>query len=134
MPIFPADSLNFLLGLTNIKYAAFLVILILGSIPRYVIVTSLGENLLAGITIKSAITMGAAVIFILIAIFRERIKLILFKELKEIEREVEKEVRKDVEKAEKEVKIVEKAATKEVKFLESEFGKEIKNNKRKRRN
>lgn len=134
LPIFPADSLNFLLGLTNIKYAAFLVILILGSIPRYVIVTSLGENLLAGITIKSAITVGAAVIFILIALFRERIKLILFKELKEIEREVEKEVRKDVEKAEKEVKIVEKAATKEVKFLESEFEKEIKNNKRKRRN
>lgn len=122
LPIFPADSLNFLLGLTNIRYAAFLVILILGSIPRYVIVASLGENLWMGITLKSAIILGAAAIFILIALFRERIKLILFKELKEIEKEVEKEV-----------KITEKAAKKEVKFLESEFGKEVKNSKRKQR-
>ncbi len=112
LPIFPADSLNFLLGLTNIKYAAFLVILILGSIPRYVIVASLGENLLAGITITSTITLGAAVIFILIALFREHLKLILFKELKEIEREVEKEI-----------KLTKKAAKKEIKFLESELGK-----------
>lgn len=123
LPIFPADSLNFLLGLTNIRYAAFLGILILGSIPRTLITVSLGENLLAGITLKSILTISAAAIFILIALFRKRIKLILFKELKEIEKEVEKDV-----------KITEKAAKKEVKFLESEFEKEIKNNKRKQRN
>ncbi len=92
IPIFPADSVNFILGISTIRYHQFLLAVILGSIPRYVIVTALGQELLTGFTIKTIIVPILAAIFVLIALFRERIKRVVFKELRFIEHEVEKEV------------------------------------------
>lgn len=92
IPIFPADSVNFILGISTIRYHQFLLAVILGSIPRYVIVTALGQELLTGFTIKTIIVPILAAVFVLIALFRERIKRVVFKELRFIEHEVEKEV------------------------------------------
>ena len=92
IPIFPADSVNFILGISTIRYHQFLLAVILGSIPRYVIVTALGQELLTGFTIKTIIVPIVAVVFVFIALFRERIKKVVFKELRFIEHEVEKEV------------------------------------------
>jgi len=87
IPLFPSDTINLILGLTRMKYLTFLFLVIIGHIPRYLIVNSLGEDLYAGFTIKTLIMIIAAIIFVLIAAFRERIKKIIFKELRELEDE-----------------------------------------------
>ena len=89
IPLFPSDTINLILGLTRMKYLAFLFLVIIGHIPRYLIVNSLGEDLYTGFTIKTLIMIIAGIIFVLIAAFRERIKKIIFKELRELEDEVE---------------------------------------------
>lgn len=106
VPVFPSDSINFILGLSRIKYHAFLLIVIVGSLPRYVLINALGQELYTGLTLKTIIIPILTVIYLLIAIFREKIKKILFKELKELEKEakvLEKDIEEDVEWAEEEV-------------------------------
>ncbi|MEK6900595.1 MAG: hypothetical protein AABX05_05710, partial [Nanoarchaeota archaeon] len=89
-PIFPSDATDFLLALTNIRFSQFLWIIIIGCIPRYLLVNSLGEDLHRGITWTSAIMIFVIIILIVIALERERIKYLMFKELKEVEKEVQK--------------------------------------------
>lgn len=106
IPVFPSDSINFILGLSKIRYHTFLLVVILGSIPRYVLINALGQELYTGFTIKTVIIPILTAIYLLIAIFREKIKRILFKELRELEREakvLEKDVEKEVEWVEEEV-------------------------------
>ncbi len=98
IPVFPSDALNFLLGMTKIRYHTFLLIAVLGSIPRYLIVNSLGDDLHIGFTSKTVFTLIFAITFVIITVFRERIKKIVFKELHTLE---------------KEAKVLEKEAVKE---------------------
>ncbi len=95
VPIFPSDCVSALLGLTKIRYRMFLLLVIAGHIPRFLIVNSLGEDLHLGFTFKTAIVLILTLALILIAVFREQIKKFLFKELKVLEKEV-KIVEKDV--------------------------------------
>lgn len=90
VPIFPSDSVSFLMGLTKISYHRFLAIVIIGHIPRLLMINYIGEDLYLGITWKTAILLAISGLLGLIALFREPIKRFLFKELKELEGEVEK--------------------------------------------
>ncbi len=99
IPVFPSDSINFMLGLSKIRYHTFLLIVAIGSLPRYVLINALGQELYTGFTWKTIIIPILVMLYLLIAIFREKIKKIVFKELRELEEEVEK----DVEWAEEEV-------------------------------
>ena len=95
LPLFPSDSVSMILGLTTISFPTFLSVLIMGHIPRYLIINSLGQDLHAGFTLQTFIILAIAIVFLLITIFREPIKKFLFKELKEVEHEVikvEKEI------------------------------------------
>lgn len=106
LPVFPSDSINFILGLSKIRYHAFLLVVIVGSIPRYVLINALGQELYTGLTIKTIIIPILTVIYLIIAIFREKIKRILFKELRELEREakvIEKDIEEDLEWVEEEM-------------------------------
>ncbi len=91
LPIFPSDALNLMLGMSKIRYHTFLLIVALGTLPRYLIVTALGEDLHAGFSLRTGIILALAVIFVLIAVFRKAIEHFLFKELRYVEHEVEKE-------------------------------------------
>ena len=92
IPVFPSDSINFILGLSRIRYHTFLLVVIIGSIPRYVLITALGQELLTGFTLKTIIVPILTAIYLLIAVFREKIKKIIFKELRFAEHEMEKEL------------------------------------------
>lgn len=111
VPIFPSDCVSAILGLTKIKYKTFIFIVLLGHIPRFLIVNYLGENLFAGFTWKTAAILAGGVIFIIIAAFRENLKQFFFKELKELKKEtknIEKEAKRIEEKVEKKAGIIEK--------------------------
>ena len=88
IPLFPSDAVAMLLGLTRIKYSTFLFIVIIGHIPRYLILNSLGEDILLGFSIKTVIMMLAGLVFVLIAAYREKLKKLFFKELREVEKEM----------------------------------------------
>lgn len=87
VPIFPDDSLNFILGLTKMKYHTFLFLSTVGLIPRYLILTSFGHDLYYGFTLKSVIVIAIIVVFSLMVIFRNKVKKLFFRELKEIEKD-----------------------------------------------
>ncbi len=113
IPVFPSDCVSLILGLSKIKYRTFLMIVILGHIPRFLIINSLGEDLFIGITWKTILILLSATLLIVIAIFREKLKKFLFKELKELEHEakitekvLEKELKKDIKIIEKKAKII----------------------------
>lgn len=89
IPLFPSDILNLLLGITKMKYRTFITLVLIGHIPRYLIINSLGDDLFAGFSIKTLIFLIAGAVFILIAIFREKIKRALFKEMNELEHELD---------------------------------------------
>ena len=88
VPIFPSDCVSLFLGFTKMKYKTFLLLVIIGHIPRFLIINSLGEDLLSGFSWTTAIAILAALVLILIAIFRERMKMIFFKDLKELEKTI----------------------------------------------
>lgn len=94
LPIFPSDCVSAILGLTRMSYRHFLLIAIIGHIPRVLLINSLGQNLYAGFNTNTLIILGISLIFVLIALFREKLKKFFFKELKEIEKEVEEEIKK----------------------------------------
>lgn len=88
VPIFPSDCVSLILGLTKMKYSTFILLVFIGHIPRFLIINSLGEDLYLGFTLKTALILLGATIFILIAVFRENIKKFAFKELHELENKV----------------------------------------------
>ncbi|HLC70869.1 MAG TPA: TVP38/TMEM64 family protein, partial [Candidatus Nanoarchaeia archaeon] len=120
IPVFPSDSINFMLGLSKIRYHTFLLVVIIGSLPRYVLITSFGQELLTGFTWKTIIVPILVAVYLLTAIFREKIKRVIFKELRELE---------------KEAKVIEKDVEKDVKWVEEEVGmkKKIKKEKSSKR-
>lgn len=107
IPLFPADSVYFLLGLSTIRYHAFLALIILGNIPRYLIINGIGSDLYGGFTARSLVLLLLASIFTLIAILREKVKRFIFHEIKEFEQEA---------------KLVEEVVEEEVKLMEEKVG------------
>src|SRR3989338_4769078 len=85
VPLFPTDAVHLILGLTKIRYVTFLGILIVGHIPRFFIMNTLGNDLHAGFTLRTAFILVGAFVFVFVAIFRKQIKHILFKELRFVE-------------------------------------------------
>ena len=130
LPVFPSDALNIVLGLTKIRYGTFVLLVILGTIPRYVLVSSLGGDLYAGFSWHSIIVLLFSTIFLLIAIFREKVKRMVFKELKELEQDVEHEVVKVEEEVEEEIRKIENKPREDV---EKEVKKIKRKSERKRR-
>src|SRR3989338_5638058 len=88
IPIFPTDAVSLFLGLTNLKYKLFFFLVLLGHIPRLLIIILLGSDLYTGFSMRTLIVLVTATIFILIAIFREKIKKIFFAELRVFQKEV----------------------------------------------
>lgn len=82
LPIFPSDCVSAALGLTRIKYWTFFLVVALGHIPRFLIINSIGEDLLTGFTLKTAVIIAVAAVLLIIAVFRENLKKFFFEELK----------------------------------------------------
>jgi|TARA_Y100000310_G_scaffold234443_1_gene237393 uncharacterized membrane protein YdjX (TVP38/TMEM64 family) len=88
LPIFPTDAVSLFLGLTNMKYKLFFFLVLLGHIPRLLIIILLGSDLYTGFSMRTLIVLVAAIIFVLITIFREKIMRIFFAELRIFQKEV----------------------------------------------
>lgn len=72
VPLFPSDALTLVLGLTNLKFRTFLLLLVLGHIPRYLIINSFGEDLLAGFNLKTILALLLGILIILLIFFLRR--------------------------------------------------------------
>jgi uncharacterized membrane protein YdjX (TVP38/TMEM64 family) len=94
LPIFPSDCVSLILGLTKVRYRDFVLILILGHIPRFLILNSLGENFLSGFSWQTVIILVLALLLVLIALFKKILKKFFFKELHELENELKKDIKK----------------------------------------
>ncbi len=120
VPVFPADIVGLLMGLTKIRFHTFLAVVIVGSIPRSYVLNALGSDLYAGITAKT-IWLGVLVlIFVVMAIFREQLKRLMFRELRELEHEakmIEKEVEREMGMKETEAGVAKKRKTKKRKKI-----------------
>ncbi len=92
IPIFPDDAVMMLLGLTPIRYPVFLLTAFIAHIPRLLLINSIGSDLYHGFTKMTYILLAISLLMALVAIFREKIKRFMFKELRELERDVEREV------------------------------------------
>ncbi len=130
IPVFPSDCVSAILGLTRIKYKTFIFVIMLGHIPRFLIINSLGEDLFTGFkTWRTLIVLLIAAAFLIIAIFREKLKKVFFKELKELEIDAEKaeqeiagEMKIIGKKAERVEKKAKREAVKETEFIEEKIG------------
>ena len=85
IPVFPADVVCLLLGLTHMRFRTLFALLCIGSIPRAILVTALGTELAAGFSWRMGVLFAICGVGVIIALFRERIKHFLFKELHEVE-------------------------------------------------
>ncbi len=121
IPVFPSDALSMFLGITEMKFHVFFFLAFVGHIPRILLTNSLGNDLWAGFSLRTVIVLILTAGFILVTIFRERVKKLFFKELHELEEEGKK-VEWEVE---QEAKMVEKGAAKEVKRMESKVVREV---------
>jgi uncharacterized membrane protein YdjX (TVP38/TMEM64 family) len=99
VPVFPADIVGLLMGLTKIRFHTFLAVVIVGSIPRSYVLNALGSDLYTGLTTKTVFLIGLVVVCVVMAIFREWLKKLMFRELRELEhgtKTLEKEVEKEI--------------------------------------
>lgn len=81
VPVFPTDAVSLFLGLTNIRYRLFITLVLFGHIPRILIIILLGSDIHSGFSYRTIIVLIIALIYILIIVFREKIKKIIFNEL-----------------------------------------------------
>ena len=86
IPIFPSDMVSLFLGLTSMGYHAFLSLVILGHIPRLLILIMFGSGFYSGFTVWTFVVIGAAIGFVLIASFRKQIRTWMFKEIRVLEK------------------------------------------------
>ncbi len=89
VPIFPADIIGLLMGLTKIRFHNFLIVVIVGSIPRSYVLNALGSDLYTGLTTKTLFLVILVAVCVVMAIFREWLKRLMFRELRELEHEAE---------------------------------------------
>ncbi len=89
LPIFPDDVVIMLLGMTSMSYPIFLLLLIIGHIPRFLLVNAVGEDLYTGLTLRTVLLLVLCGVLMLMAIYREKVKRVFFHELRGLEGEVE---------------------------------------------
>lgn len=82
LPIFPSDFLSLFLGATKMKYHTFISLVLIGHIPRVLLVTSFGADLQSGLNLMTLLVLLAIVALVLIVAFREKIKKLFFRELR----------------------------------------------------
>lgn len=133
VPVFPSDAISGILGLTRMNYGTFLLLVVIGHIPRVLLINSLGQNLYSGLTTSTIVILVATLLLVLIAAFREKLKKFFFKELHQLEKGakvVEKELEKDAKLVEIEVegeaKFVEEEVEKDARIVEKGIEKEAK--------
>ena len=90
VPVFPADIVCLLLGFTHMKFRTLFWLLVVGTIPRAILVTALGAELVVGFSWRMVVLLVICGVGALIAVFREKIKRFLFYELHEVEHLIEK--------------------------------------------
>lgn len=73
IPLFPSDSVSLFLGLTRVSYSTFLFFVVVGHIPRLFIISSLGADFYTGFTVRSILLSLAALAFVFIVAYREKI-------------------------------------------------------------
>lgn len=115
VPIFPADIVGLLMGLTKIRFHTFLAVVIVGSIPRSYVLNALGSDLYTGFTTKTLFLVTLVAVCVVMAIFREWLKKLMFKELRELEHEartMEREVENEMEEVGTKVGVKEKKVRK----------------------
>lgn len=88
IPIFPSDVVSLFLGLAPLSYKEFIALLIFTHIPRIFIIIYPGNSIVAGFTPEIIIITLIALLLILISLFREHIKKVVFTELRAIERRI----------------------------------------------
>lgn len=89
LPIFPSDTVSLIMGVTKMPMRKFIWLVFLGHIPRIAILISLGADVQQGFSPITIIVIIGAVIFLVIALLRERIKRWIFKEIHLIESKFE---------------------------------------------
>lgn len=87
LPIFPSDMLSFFLGFTRMKYYTFLTLLILGHIPRLLLINAIGSDFHTGFSPANLWLYGIASAFVLIALFRNYLRKLFFRELRIMKKE-----------------------------------------------
>ncbi len=85
LPIFPSDAVSLLLGLSKMKYRHFMILVVIGHIPRLLLGTYLGAELTKGFTLFTVFLIGLGGLFVVVVLLREKIKKFLFKELRLVE-------------------------------------------------
>lgn len=103
IPVFPSDAISLFLGITSIRFPAFFTVLLLGHIPRILLTNVLGNDLWEGFSLRTIVVLIFCLAFVLAALFRETLKKVFFKELRELEQEakiVEREVEREVDEIE----------------------------------
>ncbi len=81
VPVFPSDTVTILLGLTPISFRTFLLILILGHIPRYLILNGVGDIFQSGLSLLAVLSLIGATLLLVVVVFRHKVKVFFFKEL-----------------------------------------------------
>src|SRR3989344_7222136 len=106
LPVFPADEISFILGLTKIKFRTFMIFCIIGTLPRSLILNYFGRNITTGLSLENILLLVVSLAIMLVYIFREKMKIFFFKEIREIEKEagtVEKEMKNGIKDVEKDI-------------------------------
>ncbi len=88
VPIFPADIIGLLAGLTKIKFRHFALLVAVGLIPRTILLSLFGSELAKGFSVELVLISLLVLVFGLIAVFRHRIKIFFVKEIRELEKEI----------------------------------------------
>ncbi len=91
VPIFPADIIGLLAGLTKIKFRHFALLVAVGLIPRTTLLSLFGSELAKGFSIELVLISLLVLAFGLAVVFRHQIKIFFVKEIREPE-ELEKEI------------------------------------------
>lgn len=118
IPLFPNDTITMVTALSKIKFKRFFTIAMLGFIPNLLIITIFGDELAkSGINIRFVIVTVLIITLIIIYTYKHKLKILLIKDIKEIEHEAIKAEKAVVHEA----KIIEKVAEKDVKIIGEEI-------------
>lgn len=112
IPFFPNDAVSFFLGLTKVSYWRYAWTSFIGFLPQFIILNMLGAEMQDGL--GSPLMIILTVIMSLVGIFyvfRQKLKVILLKEIREVEHEMEVAAY-----------FIEKESEESLDFLEKELG------------
>jgi uncharacterized membrane protein YdjX (TVP38/TMEM64 family) len=89
IPFFPNDAVSFFLGITKISYWRYTWTTFLGFLPQFLLLNFLGIELLSGINFLTISLVIFLSLFGIFYIFRHKLKILLLKEIREVEKEVQ---------------------------------------------